>query len=188
MALRRSTDAEALRLLVLVIRCQAGDERAFRQLFDSFAPRTLGYLRGLIGDAAEDVHQELWLAVYRGIASLSNPRGFRTWLFRATRHRAIDYLRRVKRESELMVDVPLDAVNATDEDREGDDRADIDTTIAGAAVESLPPPQREVVLLRYEHDMSYAEIALVVGVPIGTVRTRLHHAKRKLQELINRGD
>src|SRR5204862_6005351 len=114
MALRRSTDAEALRLHVLVMRCQAGDERAFRQLFDSFAPGTLGYLRGLVGDAAEDVHQELWLSVYRGIASLANPRAIQTWLFRATRHRAIDYLRKVKRESELIVDVPMDSIDAAD--------------------------------------------------------------------------
>jgi len=52
----------------------------------------------------------------------------------------------------------------------------------------LPPLQREVVLLRYRDDMSYAEIALIVGCPIGTVRTRLHHAKRQLLERLKRGD
>lgn len=66
-ALAREDD---LRLQLLVLRCQAGDERAFSQLLDDFGPRTLRYLRGLLGDDAEDVHQEVWLAAYRSIATL----------------------------------------------------------------------------------------------------------------------
>ena len=64
----------------------------------------MSYLRGLVGDAADDVQQEVWLAVYLGMRHLSNPRAFRTWLFRTTRHRAIDYLRMQKRDA-LLVDV-----------------------------------------------------------------------------------
>ncbi len=100
---QRSSTRFEMRLHLLVLRCQAGDEPAFGQLLDWFGERTMTYLEGLVGkDDAEDVHQEVWLAVYRGIRTLHNPRAFRTWLFRATRHHAIDFLRRYKREQRLL--------------------------------------------------------------------------------------
>lgn len=171
-----------LRLHFAVLRCQAGDEQALAQLIDWFAERTLRYLEGLVGPDAEDVQQEVWLSVYRGIRSLHDPRAFRTWLFRTTRHHAIDFLRRRKRELRLL---ELAAVEAAvpDEPEEDGDMA-IDREVLHAAIEGLPPAQREVLLLRYRDDLSYAEIATVVGCPIGTVRTRLHHAKRKLYQLL----
>ena len=68
---------------LLVLRCQAGDEKAFAGLLHRFGPRTLRYLEGLLDpETAQDVHQDVWLTVYRRISDLSNPGGFRTWLFR----------------------------------------------------------------------------------------------------------
>jgi RNA polymerase sigma-70 factor, ECF subfamily len=177
---------DELRLHLQVLRCQAGDERAFAELFARFAGRTLRYLRGLVGDAAEDLQQEVWLAVYRGIASLSDPRAFRTWLYRATRHRALDHLRRRRRERELVADVAAETPDATDPAEEDPLAAmePLDATALHAALVQLPPPQREVLVLRYQDGLSYAEIALVVGCSVGTVRSRLHHAKRRLHEVI----
>jgi RNA polymerase sigma-70 factor (ECF subfamily) len=183
-----STGDDELRLHLQVLRCQAGDERAFAELFARFAGRTLRYLRGLVDDAAEDVQQEVWLAVYRGLASLADPRAFRTWLYRTTRHRAVDFLRRRRRERELVADVAADAVAegvATDPD--DDPGTSPDALDAGAlrdALTTLPPVQREVLVLRYQDGLSYAEIALVVGCSVGTVRSRLHHAKRRLHDVI----
>jgi RNA polymerase sigma-70 factor (ECF subfamily) len=144
-----------------------------------YGDRTLRYLRGLVGDSADDVQQELWMTVYRRISELANPRAFRTWLFRATRNRALDQLRREKREREWVDDVSLDdpaAANiAADELAPGDDSLLV-------ALDALPAPQREACLLRYRDDLSYEEIAMVVGCSIGTVRSRLHHAKQRLQQ------
>ena len=106
------THADRL-LYLLVLRCQAGDEAAFGQLLTSFGSRTLAHLRTLVGDEAEDVQQEVWLAVYRRIGSLANPGGFRTWLFQTTRHRAIDYLRARRRELVLMIPSTLIATLST---------------------------------------------------------------------------
>jgi RNA polymerase sigma-70 factor, ECF subfamily len=181
-----SVEAHTLSLHLLVLRCQAGDDQAFARLMDLFATKTLGYLHGLVGDDAEDVQQEVWLSVYRGIAGLTNPGAFRTWLFRTTRHRAVDFLRMRKRERELIDDLASDAVES-DEEAQPDIVAGMDTSALDAALRAMPPPQREVMLLRYRDDMSYNEIALVVGCPIGTVRTRLYHAKGRLQELLTRG-
>lgn len=168
---------DALRLHLLVLRCQAGDEAAFAKLFAEFSGRTLRYLRGLLGDAADDVQQEVWLAVYLGLRGLTNPRAFRTWLFQTTRHRAIDHLRKKKRESELVADA--DVESTADAETEG-----IDGEMLDAGLASLPTVQREVILLRYRDDLEYAEIAIVVGCSVGTVRSRLHHAKRRLREYV----
>jgi RNA polymerase sigma-70 factor (ECF subfamily) len=178
-------EAHALSLHLLVLRCQAGDERAFARLMDAFADRTRGLLRGLLGDDAEDVQQEVWLSVYRGIGGLSNPAAFRTWLYRTTRHRAVDFLRKRKREQELVDDVAIETVQVG-EGSDDDSLVEFDASTLDAALKAIPPPQREVMLLRYRDEMSYNEIALVVGCPVGTVRTRLHHAKRRLQELLTR--
>jgi RNA polymerase sigma-70 factor (ECF subfamily) len=86
-----------------------------------------------------------------------------------------------------MDDLASEATQA-DEDTPPDAVAGMDASALDSALKAMPPPQREVMLLRYRDDMSYNEIALVVGCPIGTVRTRLHHAKRRLQELLTRGE
>jgi len=182
-----SVEAHTLSLHLLVLRCQAGDERAFARLMEAFDYKTLGLLRGLVGDDADDVQQEVWLTVYREIGRLENPAAFRTWLYRLTRHRAIDFLRKRKREQELVDDIASQVVDAVDERDADDNLTTFDALAFEQALMAMPPPQREVMLLRYRDEMSYSEIALVVGCPIGTVKTRLHHAKRRLQELLRRG-
>jgi len=183
-AMPRPSERTDMRLHLLVLRCQAGDEYAFGQLLDWFGERTLTYLEGLVGrDDAEDVHQEVWLSVYRGIRTLFNPRAFRTWLFRATRHHAIDFLRRCKREQRLLELAAVEAAVSARDSKEQD--VGIDPAIVlDAALSELSPAHREVMLLRFRDDLSYAEIAMVVGCPIGTVRTRIHHAKRRIYQLL----
>jgi RNA polymerase sigma-70 factor, ECF subfamily len=178
--------APDVRLHLTILRCQAGDERAFEQVMQAFGSRTLAYLTALVGDDAEDVQQEVWLTVFRSVHELANPSVFRTWLFRLTRHRAIDWLRKRKRERELVEVAAAEAPDEAQEDVPFDQ--EIDDATLQRALAGLPPPQREVLLLRYRDDLSYTEIALIVGCPIGTVRTRLHHAKRKLSEQLNRGN
>jgi RNA polymerase sigma-70 factor (ECF subfamily) len=172
---------DAVRLYLLVLRSQAGDELAFDQLLQWFGGRTLAHLRTLVGDAAEDVQQEVWLTVYRRLPALSNPRAFRTWLFQTTRHRAIDYLRARKRERELFeqAEVAPDDVAAV-----STELVDLAGPSVAAVFEHLAPVHREVLRLRYEEDLSYAEIALVLGCAMGTIRSRLHNAKRHLQALL----
>src|SRR4051812_6284894 len=184
---RSEPRAASLQLQLLVLRCQAGDERAFATLLDEFGDKTLHYLRGLLGEDADDVQQEGWLAVVKGLGALANPAAFRTWVVRTTRHRAIDFLRARKRERELIDDTAVDDIAASDDS--GDvSTVDVSETALAAAFAAIPPPQRDVLLLRYRDDLTYEEIAIVVACPIGTVRTRLHHAKRRLRELLHRED
>src|SRR4029453_19417447 len=140
MADPRARDDEK-RLYLLVLRCQAGDEAAFSQLVDWFGARTLAHLRGLLGDDADDVQQEVWLAVYKRIGALENPRAFRTWLFQTTRRRAIDFLRSRKRERDLLEDAAheIRIAQVPDEGIGG-----LDQSSMAAALETLSPVQREV--------------------------------------------
>jgi RNA polymerase sigma-70 factor, ECF subfamily len=177
---------DALRLQLLVLRCQAGDAQAFSALLERFGPRTQRYLRSLLGDDADDAQQEVWIAVYRSVARLANPAGFRTWLFTITRHRALDYLRKRRRHEALIEDVVADVPMGDAADEGGDDAPDL-AHMETAMVE-LPLAQREVLLLRFRDEMTYAEIAVITGCPLGTVKTRIHHARRNLRRLLNRSD
>ena len=171
------------RLFLLVLRCQSGDELAFGRLFEWFSARTLAHLRRLVGDDGEDVQQEVWLTVYRTLRTLHNPRAFRTWLFQTTRRRAIDFLRAKKRDQELREDAMRDMPTSTwPEDR----LVALDESSLAAALDALSPIHREVLLLRFQEGMSYGEIAVIAGCSIGTVRSRLHNAKRLLQDAIER--
>jgi RNA polymerase sigma-70 factor (ECF subfamily) len=174
---------DEVRLHLLVLRCQTGDERAFRRLFDCYSGFTMGYLRGLVGESADDVQQEVWIAVFRNLKSLANPAAFRWWLLRIARFRALDLLRKSKREAELITDVPLETVEVA-EAVEEPGLSDLEDGALSAALDSLPTLQREALLLRYRNDLSYEEIAVVTGTPIGTVRTRIHHGKRKLHDIL----
>lgn len=185
------SQTEKLLLHLLVLRCQAGDEDAFARLLDRFGPRTLRYLERLVGDEAEDVHQEVWLAVYRRIGQLATPAAFVTWLFSVTRHRAVDHLRRRRRARELVDYVAAEsivhdepAMNEVEAALRGHDRDD--AMELPAAIAALPPVHREVLLLRYQEELSYEEMAAVIGCSIGTVKSRLHHAKRRLRDSIAR--
>jgi RNA polymerase sigma-70 factor (ECF subfamily) len=172
-------------VVFLVLRIQAGDEVAFQELFVTFAPRTLRYLRGMVGEDADDVQQEVWLGVYRQLGSLADARTFRTWLYRVTRHRAIDQLRRRRREPEWV---------ATEEALHGiaDPRSLAEEEPDGARIEELlaqlPAVHREVVLLRFRDDLSYEEIAAIVGCSVGTIRSRLFYARQRLAALIQQSD
>lgn len=173
------------RLFLLVLRCQTGDEAAFAALHHEFSARTLRYLKGIVGDtAADDVQQDVWLTVYRRLSELANPGGFRTWLYRVTRHRAIDALRREGRRSELIApsgeDFDPDLVPADD------DPADARLGVDGMdhILVRLSKAHREVLILRFREELNYEDIALVTGCSVGTVRSRLHHAKANLRVML----
>lgn len=171
-----------VRQRLLVLRCQAGDERAFAELFETFGSRSLRYLRGLVGnDDADDVHQEVWLSVYRRIAGLADPAGFRTWLLTTTRNRAIDHLRKRNRNAGF-----LETGDTEHREIRSEETASLDEweqSWLQTSITRLPGAQREALVLRYWDDLSYGEIAVIVGCSVGTVRSRLHNAKAALRNM-----
>ena len=136
----------------------------------------------MIGAAeSEDAQQELWTAVFESINSLSHPSAFVTWLFRMARFKAVDRLRRVRTDHATTVfgaDSEIEST-VTLEQAIGD-RIDV-----GRALARLSPSHRQTVLLRHWEDLSYTQIAMVTDCPVGTVRSRLHHAHRIMREALD---
>ena len=166
---------------VLVLRCQTGDEAAFAEIVQRYHARLRTYLRSMLGDAhaAEDALQDVWLDVFRGVGNLRDTAAFTGWLYRIARDRAYRVLRRKKLPAQSIESVEL--ADAAEVELDADERE-----LVTSSMDRLPHEQREVLLLRFVEQMSYDEIAQAVGCELGTVRSRLHYAKRALRALIER--
>ena len=168
---------------VLVLRCQAGDEAAFAELVERYQPRLRYYLRKMLRDVqgAEDALQDVWLDVFRAVARLADAGAFRAWLYRIARDRALREHRKRRPPPR-----PLQEVGPIDGRAEEPDFTAEDVERIHAALDELAADHREALVLRHVEAMSYEEIARVVGCPVGTVRSRLHHARRALRGVLER--
>jgi RNA polymerase sigma-70 factor (ECF subfamily) len=164
---------------LLIVRCQVGDEAAFREIVDAYGPRLRYYLRKLLGASGdvEDVLQDVWFDVVRGVPRLADPGAFPAWLYRIARDRAYRQLRGRRPASRLIeeIDVP---------EEDDDDFSAEDAGRVNAALDGLAPEHREVLVLKFLEGMSYELIAAVIGRPVGTVRSRIHYAKRALRRIL----
>lgn len=187
-------DRQRLEEAILVLRAQAGRETAFARLYERYETRLLYYLRRLTGsaEAAEDAFQETWLKAHRGLRRLESPEAFRSWLYRIGRNAALDAVRRRGREIPLDDPRARDAVDEWSGGSEEDDALDaLDASAVHIALDRISPLHREALALRFLEGLSYGEIAAVVGVPVGTIRSRLHHGRRALRremEALRRSD
>ena len=164
-----------------MVRVQRGELRAFELLFDRFRGRLFGFLVRRCGDGsvAEDLLQETWLRVVRSRARFDPRRRFSTWLFQIANNLCRDRRRRLEVEHRgkrkmtevLLADAPASSSAPVDA------RLDMSRQLA-----RLSDRLREVVVLRYFHDRSEREIATIVGIPAGTVKSRLHQAIRVMRE------
>jgi RNA polymerase sigma-70 factor, ECF subfamily len=165
---------------LLVLRCQVGDRGAFEELVRHAQPRLERFLRKMLSGEAnvDDVIQEVWMDVLRGIGRLSDPAALLPWLYRIAHNRAFSMLRRRRPMGMIDDDVqsPADETSFTIEDRQA----------VHAAMDQLVPEHREVLLLRFMEDLSYEEIANVTGCQLGTVRSRIHNAKRQLRRILEK--
>jgi RNA polymerase sigma-70 factor (ECF subfamily) len=171
---------------VLVLRCQTGDERAFEELVQRYHARLRAFVAKMLSDAyaVDDVLQDVWLDVFRKVVKLRDTGAFRAWVYRIARDRAYRHLRRRHRAVSLSI---------AGEASRGDAAAEVEfdseeIRCVHASLDRLPLVHRDVLWLRFVEQMSYEQIATAVGCELGTVRSRLHYAKRALRELIERND
>ena len=166
-------------------RAQEGDPEAFRSLVEAYTPLAWRLACSLLGDplAAEDAVQEAWVDVWRALPRFRVERSFRPWLTTLVANRCRSMRRRrsvptIALHEALVDDIP-DRESATDAPAPDDD-ADL-----AAALRRLPAEQRQVLRLRYFADLELAEIALVTGLPLGTVKSRLHRALAALRSSLS---
>ena len=185
----RSAKTESLDDDVLVARVRAGETRLFAQLVARYQDPVYAMSLRFIGDRgeAEDVAQEVFLRVHRGLASFKGEAKFSTWLYRITWNLCADWLRRSRKPSRAAA--PLEAAGEV-----SDGRADVEKGVLDAeeqqmvreALDGLDEIYRSVIILLYYQKLSYEQIASVLEVPVKTVETRLYRARRLLRTRLER--
>jgi len=184
----------------IVKRAQAGDHDAFRILVERYQGRAYGLALRILRneEQAKDAVQDSFLKVYRSLDRFEGRAGFYTWLYRIVMNQCLDHKRRDKsdREVEWNDESAVGVLDASelaaspagrDADREAPDvaieRSEIRQAVA-RAINALPEDARRTIQLREIDGLSYKEIAEAMGIPKGTVMSRLHYARQRLRELL----
>ena len=189
--------------LEAVTRAAKGDHEAFRVLVERYQGRAYGLALRVMRDEeqARDVVQEAFLKAYRSLDRFEGRSSFYTWFYRVVMNLCIDAKRRqpagrtVEWDETHALETPvgtgLDAVDPVRQQAEGPagdlERAELRETLQ-RAIEKLPDDARQTLVLREVDGLTYSEIAKLLGIPKGTVMSRLHHARRRLRALLSEQD
>ena len=177
----------------LLVKARTGDAAAFAELFESFRPLLYRLAYRLVGpDDCDDVVMDTYLKAWRAIPEFGARASMKTWLCRILRNCGLDHLRQRQRRQARRAEAteptqpdPVDLLPAAEREQP-DERAaaaDLGQHIRDALA-TLSEGHRAAILLREVDGLSYREIAAATGVSIGTVMSRLFHAKRNLQKLL----
>jgi RNA polymerase sigma-70 factor (ECF subfamily) len=179
----------------LLERYAAGEEEAFRQLVSQYKDSVHGFLRRFLSrsDLVEDVFQETFMQLYVSRDTFDQSRPLRPWLFTIAANKAKDALRRMQRNESAHLSNMFDSDEHSIDDvlntLDCDTRMPYDDLIKDETADSvkkviskMPTKLREIVLLAYFHKFSYAEIAEMLSIPVGTVKSRLHTAVGRFAE------
>ena len=175
----------------LVRRCQAGSRAAFTEIVLRYQDRIHWFVRRMIGSLeGEDFTQEVFLRAYQALPSLRNGATLRTWLFRIAHNLCITELKKRARrgehisldeegEAEICRQLPENEGRVVEEVERREFQASVREMVA-----RLPVRYREVLTLYYVDEIKYEDIAEVMGMPLGTVKTHLHRARLRLRDLV----
>ena len=184
MAGRSESEGGPEREIALLGRIADGDRRAFEDLYAIYARRVFRYMIRMVRDEAraEELTNDVLVDVWKGAARFEGRSKPSTWIFGIAHHKALNAFRGGRLDT-----TELDERTPVADPAEGPD-ADLDRRSLVAKVKealgALSAEHREVVELTFFHGLSYPEIAEAVGIPTGTVKTRMFHAKKKLGPLL----
>jgi RNA polymerase sigma-70 factor (ECF subfamily) len=165
----------------LLAACRRGDPQAFEEVVRRTYRHVYTQAYRLVGDRqeAEDVAQDAYLRVFRGLAGFRGEAQFETWLYRIVANAAMSHLRRKRRFGELMSPPEDEPLELPSQVRVAEDAVDKDEL--ARALEALPLSLRPVVILKDVYGLSCREIGDEMGITEGAVKVRLHRARRRLQ-------
>ena len=169
------TDTQHIRDGLLVLRCQQGDGTAFADLVERWQERLWRHAYRLTTsqDAAADIVQDSWMAVVSGIGRLQDADAFPAWVFRIVTNKSRDWVRKQQRRRWLHDLLRRHAATRPPALPREDVRADS----LQAALAQLPLKQRALINLYYQEGFTTQEVADILGIPRGTVKSRLYHAR-----------
>ena len=174
---------------LLISRARDGDQEAFRQLVERYQGAVYNLAYRMLGDPgdAEDAAQEIFVRIYRQLGRYDPARKFSTWTLAIATNYCIDQLRR--RRMQL---VPLENIipwaRAREAGPEGEAITQEQRDEVQRLIARLPEKYRAPLVLRYFDELSCAEIAEVLGMPEGTVKTQIHRARKALGKLLSEGE
>ncbi|MEO8907183.1 MAG: ECF RNA polymerase sigma factor SigK [Microbacteriaceae bacterium] len=168
----------------LLLRTAQGDQAAFGELYDRLVPRVLGTVRRLLIDPAqsEEVAQEVFLEIWQSAARFEpNKGGAATWVLTMAKRRAIDRIRSAQASRDRDTRVGIRDFRAESDEVAETVEIRIERERVGVAMESLTDAQRQAITLAYDGEYTHSEIAQLLGIPIGTVKTRLRDGMIRLR-------
>ena len=165
----------------LVLECQAGNTRAVAHLAARWHSRLLYRARAQVGDpeGAQEVAQEAWLAIVKGLTKLQDPARFSAWSYRIVQNKAADWIRRNQRQRQHEVE-PRQEPAA----RGPAEVAQPAVLALRIAIKNLPPDQKRAIELFYLEELSIRQIAMLLQIAEGTVKSRLFHARKQLKQTL----
>ncbi len=167
---------------LLVVHAQEGSAEAFEQLVERWQERLWRFAWRLTGDeqAAWDVSQETWTAISRRIRRLEDAAAFPAWVYQITSNKSRDWIRRQQRRRRADEQY-VERRTQSDEERQEVERqfASLKETL-----DAMPSEDRTILSLRYEAGFSTKEIAEILEIPAGTVKSRLHYARERLRHFL----
>ncbi len=173
-----SPEFHALEDELIVVRCQLGERSAFDELIQRWHVPVRQYARRMTGDdvAADDTVQEVWLRVLRGISRLREGVKLRAWLFGIARNVLMD---RLRQQYALLLKEEVDIEDMAAEDSPPYLEKEMTTMLC--ELTRLPMIENEILTLFYLQELSLGDVALVLGIPLGTVKSRLFRARQMLR-------
>ncbi len=181
---------------VLIERCLTGDQVAWDQIVRQHWRKVFNLAYKFVGrhDEAEDLTQDIFLKIFKALHTFDRRANFQTWLISISRNLCIDHYRSVRKERETMAR-DVDASDLTPVSRERGPYAELEQldlrNLIRLALAELPPALKEAVVLRDLQEFSYQEIADKLGLPEGTVKSRINRGRlelaRQLRRLQSRG-
>lgn len=171
----------------LVMRCQNGDRQSFRVLYQRYYGKVRSTLHQLCGETLlDDLVQDVFLKAWQSLPQLRNPEYFGTWLYRISWNVATDQRRRFARQKVTPIESTLSQECLTQATEQGTGALTVlhyqDLVQQGLA--SLNLEQRAVLILHDLRDLPQKEVADILAVPVGTVKSRLFHARRSLRQFL----
>lgn len=166
----------------LVTRMRSGDAGALREVYTQYAATVFGAAARMVDAArAEDIVQDVFLTLWKNPTAFDPERGeLRAWLVTAAKNRARNELRRTRSDVDAPPDDIADDAAAPDEAQWAEHRR----AVVRKALEALPPAERRALSLAFMEDLTQAEVAAVLGTPLGTTKTRIRSALKRLAPIL----
>jgi len=165
----------------LIARAKTGEQAGFNLLAEHYQKRFLAFAFRMTGDSemAREAVQEAWADIVRGLGRLSNVRLFNAWAYKIVSRRCADQIRKAQRRRRTNTAYAAEVQPKTISGESVEKSADIKAILK--LIAALPEEQRITMILFYSEGLGVAEIAHIIGVPVGTIKTRLLHARRKIR-------